>query len=422
MAETDPRGCFGYKHYPEHTNRFNYALEEIISIRQRRAQEEFMKQSVGTPWSHETWHKLREFVSSRRKLGCSGDLMTKNAWFDDNQGAALRPFFPTASRIQREAWTEFNIAISAEKSKFNAWETTLFEATVGVDIRARARTCNLPQEKVDKYCKQISEILTQVQSSEKRLAPRDEIERIVGRAIHACEPLPRIWTVMIDLIPKLVAQSSFKYFVQVHPSMEQHFTDISRLMKENKGRPLTSKEPRPGGDGWPVLMGASDASRRVGTFFGAAGGWFRFWGSQTVFFFTHRWSPQCVEQHNISELEFAGANILAYLADTVVRHMRLGTDGYYLYQFGDNESVFKHCLNGYHAGVEGMRRLLAQRGRMEEQCNRISVATHIFRDQNSAGDALANLDEQQFATDIRALVPNATLIRLEVPADIAALP
>ena len=95
---------------------------------------------------------------------------------------------------------------------------------------------------------------------------------------------------------------------------------------------------------------------------------------------------------------------------------------YYLYQFGDNESVFRHCLNGFHAGTTGMRRLLAQRARADYQCNRMAVAAHVFREENKASDALANLDEETFVAEIRQQLPRAQFVRLHVPADIAALP
>ena len=95
---------------------------------------------------------------------------------------------------------------------------------------------------------------------------------------------------------------------------------------------------------------------------------------------------------------------------------------YYLYQFGDNESVFRHCLNGFHAGASSMRRLLAQRARADYNCNRMAVAAHMFRDENKASDALANLDEESFVAEIRQQLPRAQFVRLHVPADVAALP
>jgi hypothetical protein len=422
FAETDPRGCFGYKHYPEQTNRFNHALEEMISKRQRRAQEQLLQHGPWTPWSAEMRTRTVDFVQMRRAKGFSGDLVAKNAWFDDNQGAALRPFAATARKIQLDFWVEFKIAFSAEKSKYNPWETTVFEAAVGVEIRARMRLCTLPPEKVDRYCSEIEEMLQTARQSRKRLAPREQVERILGRAVHACEPIPMVWTVLVSLIPQISSQASFRHWIQIHESMEPLFTEMVELMRHRNGRPLTAREPRPGADGYPVIVGASDASRREGSFFGAAGGWFRFWGSQTVFFFSRQWAPEVVEAHNISELEMVGANMLAHLADKVATATVAQESMYYLYQFGDNESVFRHCLNGFHAGTTGMRRLLAQRARADYQCNRMAVAAHVFREENKASDALANLDEETFVAEIRQQLPRAQFVRLHVPADIAALP
>ena len=45
------------------------------------------------------------------------------------------------------------------------------------------------------------------------------------------------------------------------------------------------------------------ALRTTDTFNGAAGGWFRLWEFDVVFFFSHRWEPREVEQFNIGELE-----------------------------------------------------------------------------------------------------------------------
>ena len=210
-AETDVRGCFGYKHYPERTNRFNYAIEELISRRQRRAQEQFLNTGSWAPWSAEMRARTVAFVHRRRSLGFSGDLFCKNGWFDDNQGAALRPFCDTARRIQREFWQEFNIEFSLEKSKFNRWEAEIFEAAVGVEIQARRRMVTLPPEKVQKYSAEIRDMLKVVSDSRQSLAPRPVVERIVGRAVHACEPIPMVWTVLTSLIaqcPQLCCQES----------------------------------------------------------------------------------------------------------------------------------------------------------------------------------------------------------------------
>jgi hypothetical protein len=421
-AETDIRGCFGYTHYPERTSRFNHALEEMISKRQRRAQEQFLLDGQWTPWSPQMRERTLEFVRRRRSQGASGDIFCKNGWFDDNQGAALRPFVAIARQIQREFWAQFGVAISTEKSKFNPWESTVFEAAVGVEIRARVRRITLPPEKVDKYTDEITQMLTGVEQSNEDLAPRPLIERIIGRAVHACEPIPTLWTVVISLISQMAAQSSFRHYIKVHRDMRALFTEMIDLMRHRNGRPLTSYAPRPGVDNFPVVIGASDASRREVSFFGAGGGWFRLWNTDTIFFFSRRWAVDTVRRANISELEMSAANVLAQLVDDVMQSLFGSAERYYLFQFGDNESVFRHCLNGFHAGSPGMRRLTYQRARQEYRCQRMTIAAHVFREQNVPGDALANLDEQGFAAAIREQFPTASLVRLTVPAVYAELP
>eukprot|EP01052_Picozoa_sp_SAG31_P044161 SAG31_NODE_7601_length_1643_cov_14.456606_2_plen_235_part_00 len=225
-AETDVRGCFGYKHYPERTSRFNHAMEELISGRQREAQETFLLHGPWTPWSPEIRQRTMAFVQHRRNIGSSGDIFCKNAWFDDNQGAALRPFVATARRIQREFWKQFHIEISLEKAKFNPWETDIFEAAVGVEIRARARRLALPPEKVTKYCDAIDSMLAAVDASSANLAPRKAIEKIVGRAVHACEPIPMLWTVLVSLLAFMAEQSSFRTSIKVHQEMRLLFSEI----------------------------------------------------------------------------------------------------------------------------------------------------------------------------------------------------
>jgi hypothetical protein len=422
QAETDERGCFGYSHYPERTSRFNHAMEELITKRQRTAQAEFLRDGPWTPWSPQTRERTLAFVRRRIALGASGDLFCKNAWFDDNQGAALRPFVAIARRIQRLFWDEFNIDISVEKSKFNPWETEIFEAATGVEIRARLRRVTLPPEKVDKYTLEIEQMVAAAEASAQSLAPRPLVERIIGRAVHACEPIPMLWTILISLITHMAAQASFRNYIKLHAEMRQLLMEMVHLMRHRNGRPLTPYRPRPGCDSFPVIVGASDASRRDGSFFGAGGGWFRFWGTEVVFFFSRQWSVDTVRNANISELEFSAANILARLADDVMRSVHSEAQRYYLFQFGDNESVFKHCLNGFHAGSTGMRRLAYQRARHEYQCQRMTAAAHVLRGENVPGDALANLDEKAFEAAIREQIPSARLVRLAVPAAYAELP
>ena len=417
MAETDPRACFGYSHLPTVLNRHNFMMEEIISIRQRRAQD----QINWTPWSTQMRQQTEAFQRRRRGLSQSGDLFCKNAWFDDNQGAALRPFVEAARGIQRNFWLEFKVAFSKRKSAFNPWETQLWEAAVGVEIRARLRQCVLPANKVVRYTEGVEEIERHAATHPQHLIPRDLVETAIGRAVHACDPIPDMWIVLIALLALFTDQSSFKHWIRGGSEMMELFARMKSVLREQNGRPLASYHPRPGADGLPVLITFSDASRRVGTYFGAAGGWFYLRETNVIFFFCWLWPPAMVEQCNIGELETKAAEITARLADDVVTGLLRHFSKYYMYQFGDNEGAFGHALNSFHSRKKGMRWLTHQRAILERQCQRLLETVHCLRTQNKLADALANMDVAVFLERIQKLHPGARVQQLMVPHDYADL-
>jgi hypothetical protein len=93
----------------------------------------------------------------------------------------------------------------------------------------------------------------------------------------------------------LVACQHFDLWVQSNPLLETLLKSIRSEIENHSGHPLTSYRLRPGADGLRVWQSFTDSSRQTDTFFGAAGGWFRLWGSNRVFFFAHAFNPEHVK-------------------------------------------------------------------------------------------------------------------------------
>jgi hypothetical protein len=417
FAETDPMGCFGYRHCPEVYNRHNYMMNELITKRQRRAQASFN----WCPWSAEMRRAVEAYTENRRRLGGSGDWFVKNGWFDDNQCACLRPFTETAKRLQREFWDEFNFKYADEKAATNLYETTVFETALGVEFRARERRCQLPDTKVQTYSTAIDGMLRTAAEHKQSLVPRETVEQAVGRAIHTCDAAPDTWIYLISLLALLAMQRSFEHYVKFNNDICEMFAAIRSVLHEGNGRPLVSYHYRPGADGLPVVETWTDASRRTSTFFGAAGGYFRLRGTKTVFFFTYKWPEEHVQECNIGELEMKAAEIAARLADDVMRNVLHSTATYYLYQFGDNEAMFQHALNSFHSGRPGARFLTHRRAKQERDANRLLTAAHVFRTENTLADMLANQQTAQFLISALALYPDCCFQQLIVPPHYADL-
>ena len=100
----------------------------------------------------------------------------------------------------------------------------------------------------------------------------------------------------------------------------------------------------------------------------------------------------------------------------------LGSSGrYYMYQFGDNQSVFRYCLNNLHASKHGMRYLVHHRAQREWSQDRMLGAAFVRRGWNKPADAGANMDWQMFSARLRRQFPRATLVRVEVPLEYSDL-
>ena len=417
-SNTDPRGCFGYMHLPDRLNRYNYVTADLVDKDLEEAQE----QMNWTPWSEATRRQALAFTAQRRKISASGKFYCMMAWFDDNSMGSIFFFTQTAKRVQRALWKRMRIAFSEKKAAINLHAAIEFEASLGQELRCKQRQILLPQPKVVKYVGGIDEMVTDANIHPKQLVERPKMERSVGRILFACGPVPTAWADFLILIGLLVVQHSFLSFVKFNEPLRRVLGSIRKKLLTENGRPTTSYHFRPGSDGLPVWVLKTDASRRVSTFFGAAGGWFYAWETNTIFFFCHLWSPAAVEETNIGELEMKAAEIGGQLvADVTAALYGRRDQRHYLYSYGDNQAVFDSVLNGMHARKNGMRFLASQRASQEMRLERLLASAHIVRAANRPADALANMDILLFVRLVRHEFPTASLCRLAVPAAYADL-
>ena len=213
-----------------------------------------------------------------------------------------------------------NLCLSGD-SILNYWhESTKFEATVGFEAVARQRAYWLPQRKVDAYCADIDELISAASKHPQKLMPKALMIATMGRLSSASGPVPRIWRHFGALL-SLVAVQKYELYVQSNAAMEATLRALQTELRNQSGQPMTSYRLRPGADGRRVWQNFTDSSRNTKTFFGAAGGWFRLWGSNVIFYFAHRWTPAEVAQCNIGELEMVAEMIAKQLQLSVHREL-----------------------------------------------------------------------------------------------------
>jgi hypothetical protein len=241
----------------------------------------------------------------------------------------------------------------------------------------------------------------------------------MGRLAHAAGPVPRIWRHYGALL-SLINCQHFEMYVQANPEMVYMLNACALEMQHQRGSPITPYTLRPGADGLRVWQGFTDASRRTDTFYGAGGGWFRLWGSDTVFFFTHRWPAAQVKATNIGVLEMVTESIAADLQEQV-QQSAYGTEQVYFLSHGDNSAVSDCVLNTARGTSAAMRRLAALRAARDDDGSRMSSSKHIHREFNRPADHLANEDIRGFITTMATTIPGATFIRLSVAPASASL-
>ena len=409
---------FGVEYYPTKLNRANFVVCIIVAARLRRALLTF----DWTPWSQSVRLKAETFFALRHSLGASGDPFTMFPWFDDNSHGVLSFFRSTLQEQQYSTWTEFGLEWAKDKAAQCLYNCVSWTPVVGFDIRAAQRERALPAEKVTNYCKLIDTVIDDAGQHPHRLIPSEVTASLMGKLSHAVDAVPSLWDEFISLITLFHAQG-FEMYNKVTREERRHLRSAQHKLKEENGVPFTPYTMRPGMDGAPVWEAYSDASLRKSTYFSAAGGWFRLWNSNWIFFFMYQWSAAEARQcDNIGELEMVAAEIAAVLQARV--HQRLGgapDQLHYLLQMGDNAAVFDYALNSMRGHRCGMRFLARRRSQFERRQHRLVSGKHVKRDWNAPADALANLDVEKFERLLRKQVPDAHLCQIEVPHKLGSL-
>ena len=412
--ETNFRGAFGGGHLPEKLNRMNFAINELIFIELRKAQESF----VWSPFHPQIRKVADRWTAKRRAQGNSGDWFSGFGWFDDNSLAVFKFFAQVALHTQQSVWKKINLITDPEKHAVNLYGHATQEPIVGFVLDAKARKHRLPEVKIKKYAEGIDTVCAKASASQ-GWVPRALMDTLFGQLVHAADPYPAMWQDLLPLCSLLVRKEGMEA-TRVTKAAVERLENVKVTLTTSAGRPLTSYRYKPGQDGLPIWVTYTDASRNTETFFGAAGGWFRKWGCDHIFFFCREWPPAEVSKSNITEMEMLGTDVAAFLTQAVQspgEQQQLQ----YLFQYGDNQSVSEHVLNSLHARSPGMRFLASRRYGTELRARRLLSSCHVYRDWNSAADALANMDIGCFMRHILRLIPTAKFCRLSVPEEMFSL-
>ena len=420
---------FGTAHLPDDLNRVNFVMCELIAKRAASFEDDL--NAMRSPWSHEYVDKIRIFSATRRLAGQSGAVFAQFPWFDDNVAGVLVPFAQRLQRLRYDTWAEFQWDVAMEKAAVNRWGSTATpEPIVGVEVQLHSQTWWFTQDKVKRLINNINEIRQESIDHPRGLMKRDGVLTVLGRVASATGPVPRIWRHFGGILSLITCQH-FEHYVQANSEMFFLFDRVIGELTDQYGQPMVPYTLRPGQDGRRVWTSFTDASRadvksspgavpNDNVKFGAGGGWFRLWESDTVFFFTHQWPDEQVAACNIGELEMMTSIIAARLQADV--HAQLfGDEPHYLLEYGDNSGVSDHVNNSMRAHSTGMRFLASVRATAEDRRNRMCSSKHIHREWNSQADKLANMDVDGFIDSVASVIPGACFVRLVVPPGLADL-
>ena len=114
-----------------------------------------------------------------------------------------------------------------------------------------------------------------------------------------------------------------------------------------------------------------------------------------------------VKLADIGQIEIHANTVAAHLQRMVEQRdgrwgrAESGEPTSYLVQTGDSQSVSRHVLNSLRARSPGMRPLAAQRWVEERRLTRLLCGVWVPREENTAADALCNLDLREFVEQMR---------------------
>ena len=407
---------FGTTHLPPDLNRNNFNMCELIDKGAQQLCNDIIADP--SPWSRAYIQKCVSFSNIRIFASNHGKWWTQFPWFDDNAAAVLRPMTYRFKQLRYDIWEKYRWEVSLPKAAMIWWHHSKKfdmslpnEAIVGNDVSPQLGTWRLPEEKVDKWSRQIDSSIEKAMAHPRKYGDKETLISIIGRISSASEPIPRIWRHFGNLLT-LVGAQRFEHCVLFNADIVRLLRACQHEMRHQTGRPLTSYTLRPGCDGFRIWQNWNDASRRDETFFGAAGGWFRLLNSSVIFYFAHLWPAEQVKALTIADLEMMAASIAAAL-QLIIQHELYGTnDRHYLMQYGDNSGVSDHVLQNMRARSRGLRYLAQERATIEDGCARMSMSKQVCREWNIAADHLANLDLQGFRHEMESIAPGATFIRL----------
>ena len=252
------------------------------------------------------------------------------------------------------------------------------------------------------------------------------LESWMGRAIHAGDVFIEIWIYFMELLGEMLGDfRRFLTHVPLSRHARQQIKEICRVIKTAHGRPSTSYILRPGEDGLPVWMTWVDGARNTKTFFGGIGGYFHLYDDETVYFFAEQLPEWLVRLADIGQIEMHANTVAARLQRMVEQRdgrwgpAKSGEPTSYLIQTGDSQSVSRYVLNSMRARSPGMRPLAAQRWVEERRLNRLLCGVWVPREENTAADALCNLDLRKFVEQMRRRYSeDLSMCRLRVPPEV----
>jgi len=397
-GSTQATSCeFGIAHLPDALNRINFMMCKLIEQRAASFTNDLLESPA--PWSLECVDKCVTFSAIRRVAGCHGSPFCQFPWFDDNVAGVLAPFAGRFRQLRYDTWEQFRWDVALEKAAVNFWGSQRnLEPVVGFEIRLSDRTWWFPEEKLQRLLGNITDIKNEAAAHPRRLMRRDAMLTVLGRIASATGPVPKLWRHLGGLM-SLISCQHFEHYVQANGEMLFLLDRITGELTGQTGRPILSYRLRPGADGlrcWQAFTDASradvddplataadgpeqasgaDAESSQGKF-GAGGGWFRMWGSSTVFFFAHEWPADQVAVCNIGELEMLTSSICATL-QAQVHEQIFGPSRHYLIEHGDNSGVSDHVNNSMRAHSTGMRFLAERRAQADDCVDRLGSSKHV---------------------------------------------
>ena len=423
-SETNLRPDFGAGHLPPKTSRYNYAVTYCIDWLTWR------KQLEGSwslePWNRE-WIQMAEiFMQSRREAGRSGKFWSPFGWIDDNSFGSLRVFTATATRVRYDVWRQLVLIWDGKKSTLYRFGDQIVPPVIGLELRVHERRTTLPDSKRQKYMEGGLELCANAEKDPRDLVQAGALECWMGRAIHASDVFIEIWIYFMELLGELTGD--FRRLL-THIPVSKHarfqIRAICEIIRTAEGRPSTSYILRPGSDGLPVWLTWADAARNTKTFFGAVGAFFHLYDDEDVYFFAEQLPVDLVRRADIGQMEMHANSVAAHMQMLVEqkdeRWLNVGSvePTSYLIQTGDSQSVSRHVLNSLRARSPGMRPLAAQRWVEERRLSRLLCGVWVPREENTAADALCNLNLQAFIEQMmRRYSADISMCRLKVPDNV----